>query len=288
MTDTTDARTATSVSAEEEAVHDTACGCEACSQSQQDDDHVSLAGEDVGNESHGEDEAGSDAGAEPSADTPRKTSRSCRLKNRLRLLLEENAGLRQLVASAPHASGPERAELAPPRPEDFGNDTLAYDRALHQYAARQAVREEYQRLHAAEAAHRAAAESRARLAAYHERLSEVRDRIPDFDQAMLEARDLHIRADLQELIRESPKGPLIAYYLARNLDRLDDLNRLPPVQAAREIGRLEARIRGPQPNVVTKAPPPVSAPKGGTASPARDPSRMSMEDFVRWREAGNG
>jgi hypothetical protein len=287
MTDTADARTATSVSAEGEAAHGTACGCEACSQSRQDFDHVSLAGEDVGTEPREEDEADSDADAEQSADTPRKTSRSRRLKNRLKLLLEENAGLRRLAAAASMPSMAAAADV-PPRPEDFGNDRLAYDRALHQYAARQAVREEYQRLHAAEAAHRAAVESRARLAAYHERLSEVRDRIPDFDQAMLEARDLHIRADLQELIRESPKGPLIAYYLARNLDRLDDLNRLPPVQAAREIGRLEARIRGPQPNVVTKAPPPVSAPKGGTASPARDPSRMSMEDFVRWREAGNG
>src|SRR5690348_5597058 len=247
-------------------------------------EHVTLASEDAESEPH-EDDAAEEAEADDSVDKPRKTSRSRRLKNRLKLLLEENAGLRRLAA-APLASV--AAADVPPRPEDFGNDTFAYDRALHQYAARKAVREEYERLQAAQHAHRAAVASRARLAAYNERLSEVRDRIPDFDQTLLEARDLHIRADLQELIRESPKGPLLAYYLARNLDRLDDLNRMPPVQAAREIGRLETRIRGPQPNVVTKAPPPVSAPKGGTASPARDPSRMSMEDFVKWRDAGNG
>jgi hypothetical protein len=286
MIDAADERTAESVFAEGDRGHD--CGCNHGAEPGAGTEQVTLAGDDFESEAPDEDaDVAEGADTEDSPDKPRKTSRSRRLKNRLRLLLEENAGLRRMVAGGPRPLPPGHSE-PPPRPEEFGNDTLAYDRALHEYAARKAVREERERLQAAAEMHRAIAESRARLANYNERLTEARDRIPDFDRTLLDARDLTIRADLQELIRESPKGPLIAYYLARNLDKLDDLNRMPPVQAAREIGRLETRIRGPQPNTVTKAPPPVSTLKGGTASPARDPSRMSMEDFVKWREAGHG
>ena len=122
------------------------------------------------------------------------------------------------------------------------------------------------------------------MAVYSDNLKSVRDRIPDYDRVMAEQTGVYIRDDVAAAILESPKGPLMAYYLAKNLDKVAELNRMPPMAAAREVGRLEARIRTPKGNQATAARPVRTPPRGGGAPPDRDPSTMSMEDFVKWRE----
>jgi hypothetical protein len=96
---------------------------------------------------------------------------------------------------------------------------------------------------------------------------------------------LDIRGDLRDLILDSSKGPLLAYHLAKNPDRVAELNRMSPQAAAKEIGSLEARIRGPKPKTVTKAKP-AAKPPSGSSSRAPDPSDMSMADYIASRKAG--
>jgi hypothetical protein len=109
--------------------------------------------------------------------------------------------------------------------------------------------------------------------------------VPDFDQIIAGSQDMPISYAAQELILESPKGPLLAYYLAKNPDRLAEINRMPPTAAAREIGRLEARIRTPKPKARTNAPPPPKPQRGsGGSTPQKSPHQMSMAEFVKWRE----
>ncbi len=59
------------------------------------------------------------------------------------------------------------------------------------------------------------------------------------------------------LIAESDLAPEIALHLAENIPLAQQIARLSPVQAAREIGRIEAKLANkPAPAPVTKAPPP--------------------------------
>ncbi|HTY70394.1 MAG TPA: hypothetical protein VMH36_27320, partial [Alphaproteobacteria bacterium] len=129
-------------------------------------------------------------------------------------------------------------------------------------------------------------EHRVRLAGFSARLGEVRDRIADFDRVMAAAGGVGVRNDVRDLILDSPKGPLLAYYLAKNPDRIAELNRMPPSAAAKEIGSLEARIRGPKPRTVTRAKAPAQTPRGGTAARGANPADMSMADYVAARKAG--
>jgi hypothetical protein len=212
---------------------------------------------------------------------PQKLSRNQR-KNRK--LAEQAAKIKELEDRLVRTQGFANDDLSLPRPEEFPGNYPAFARALRAYEVRRAVREENAR--GAKASEAAAELQRVRVSAYNERLTEVKDRIPDFEETLQEARRTDIRDDVRDLILESAKGPLIAYHLAKNLDKVAELNRMPQLAAAREIGRLEARIRGPQPKRQTSAPPPLTPPRGGTGGVAKKVEHMSMDEFVREREAG--
>jgi hypothetical protein len=263
------------------------------------DDYVTLAGEDSesdddsddagepGDDGDGRDpEAGDDDGAEDAkSKEPKRRSGSQRAKARIQALQREIEDLRRGQARhAPATMGDD--DLPEPREADFPNDYLAYDRALRDYQTRKAIRDEKRRDAAAHAVAHAEAEARTRLAGFMVRLETVKDRIPDFDRVLASAAGVHIRNDLRDLILDSPKGPLLAYHLAKNPDRLAELNRMSPAAAAKDIGSLEARIRGPNPRTVTKAKTPAQTPRGGTAARAPDPAAMSMEQYIAARKAG--
>lgn len=227
------------------------------------------------------DEAGqNEESEEGEGKKPEKLSRNQR-KNRK--LAEQAAKIKELEDRLVRLHGG-ADDLALPRPEEFPDNYPAFARALRAYEVRRAVREENAR--GAKASEAAAELQRVRVSAYNERLTEVKDRIPDFEETLQEARRTDIRDDVRDLILESAKGPLIAYHLAKNLDKVAELNRMPQLAAAREIGRLEARIRGPQPKRQTSAPPPLTPPRGGTGGVAKKVEHMSMDEYVREREAG--
>jgi hypothetical protein len=262
------------------------------------DDYVTLAGEDDADDDSGEpndagepsdDGEGGDgeanAGDEEDGAKPKRRSGSQRAKARIQALQREIEELKRGQARhAPAAAGDD--DLIEPREADFPNDYLAYDRALRDYQTRKAIRDEKRRDAEANARARAETEARTRLAGYNVRLETIKDRIPDFDRVMASAGGLEIRGDLRDLILDSAKGPLLAYHLAKNPDKLAELNRMPPAAAAKDIGSLEARIRGPNPKTVTRAKTPAHAPRGGTASRAPNPADMSMEQYIAARKAG--
>jgi hypothetical protein len=97
---------------------------------------------------------------------------------------------------------------------------------------------------------------------------------------------MEIRDDVRDLLLESNKGPLIVYHLAKHPEKVAALNRMSPTAAAREVGSLEARIRGPQPKTRSKAPPPKPAPRGsggGSSLGRRSPDAMSNDEYRAWR-----
>lgn len=255
------------------------------------DDYVTLADADDGDhetEDGGGDESqdGEGEAGDPAGEKPKRKSGSARLKDRVRLLERQNEELRRGRQAQRAPAYVSEDDLVEPREQEFPNDYLAYDRALREYQTKRAIREENRRVAWAEAQRHAAIEHRERLAGYSVRLDEVKDRIPDFDRVMASVGSLPVRDDVRNLILESPKGPLLAYYLARNPDKLAGINGMPPWAAAKELGSLEARIRGPKPKTVTRAKAPAQTPRGGTAARGADPSQMSMADYIAARKAG--
>ncbi len=250
-----------------------------------DDDGIVIGADGDDAQEHDTEQDGDEqqSEAEQADGAKKRPSGSARLKARLQRLTRENEELRRALAPpAPAYPGDDR-DLVPPREQDFRHDYFAYERALQDYRVRKAIRDEHRRISAHQEQQRAAHEHRARFSAYNDRLDDVKDRIPDFDTVMQGSKGVAIRDDVLGLILGDSKGPLIAYHLAKNPDKVDALNGMHPIEAAREIGSLSARIRGPMAKKATSAPPPPSRPSGGAVPRGKNYADMSMDEYVRAR-----
>jgi hypothetical protein len=122
-----------------------------------------------------------------------------------------------------------------------------------------------------------------------ERADQLKTKIPDFDATISSYVDKggQFAPHVIEELHESEHGPMLAYQLAKNPALAAQLNSLSPRDAAREIGRLEAKVSLPQPKKQTQAPPPITPPSGG-ASPSKDLHALAKSDdisgFVKLRE----
>jgi hypothetical protein len=103
-------------------------------------------------------------------------------------------------------------------------------------------------------------EAEKRQQTWEQKASKAREKFEDFDEA-LETAPAPSRA-VAEVLNESPIGGEVAYHLATHPDEYQRINRMAPVAAALELGRIEARLAPPAqkkaPAPVTKAPRPPS------------------------------
>lgn len=88
--------------------------------------------------------------------------------------------------------------------------------------------------------------------------------------------------ELIGLIQESDKATALTYHLATNIEVADQLSRLNPIHAARELALIEAKLEVPQPNKISNAPDPIK-PIGSNESAVKDPDQMSMDEWMEWR-----
>jgi hypothetical protein len=242
-------------------------------------------------EEDGADEADSDAsddeGDEEEQPKRKRRTGSERLRRRIEALEAENQSLR----SRPQVDGADlekavQAEIGDPPKESDYPDYLAYERAMIAYEAdKRAVTREVKRTMEGQAARETARQAEV-YEAYDDRLEDAEKAIPGLKATIAKA-DIQVRNHVVGLIVESEKGPLIAHHLAKNPSKVAELNRMSPLAAAKEIGRLESRLSLPKPKTTTSAPPPV-APIRGSAAPAKDPSKMSPAEYRAWRQKGGG
>lgn len=215
------------------------------------------------------------AEGEGGEERPKKRSGIQRMQDQIGRLKDEIASLR----SAAPAAGEDRAtaiekEIGPaPKEEDF-KDWNDFDRAQRRYDVKLAVAE--QRIadrEAASASRKAeeqAATREAAIEAFQERLDETRGKIPDFDKALAAAKDREVKPHVTELVIESEKGGLLAYYLAKNPDVLTKLNGMSERDATKEVGRLEARLTLAKPKTATAAPAPAKQVSGSSKPSSPD------------------
>ncbi len=128
----------------------------------------------------------------------------------------------------------------------------------------------------------------AKMQLFKERAMALTDRYPDIEAKVFNDTTLPMSATMAETLMESEKGPEVAYYLSANRETAKRIQEMSPLQAARELGRIEATLALPKPRTETKAPPPPSTLTGSTKNPSKDPNNMSPEEYRTWRENGGG
>lgn len=119
---------------------------------------------------------------------------------------------------------------------------------------------------------------------FAESIPEAREKHADFDAALSVAQDPRvISPQLSVMILESDVPHEIAYHLGKNPALARTLSGMNPVQAARELGRLEASLAAPKRQ--TAAPDPINPVKPGGTS-RKSPGDMSPAEFAKWRDEG--
>ncbi len=137
---------------------------------------------------------------------------------------------------------------------------------------------------------KAKAESQTQLQTFQAKVAEYKETVEDFEDVVNDVDHIPLSIAIQEAIITSEHGPQLMYELAKNKSELERINRLSAVAAAREIGRIEARLNTEEPKKIekkqTKAPPPIN-PVGSksTASVMKSPDDMNFQEFKKWRES---
>ena len=219
---------------------------------------------------------------------PKKKTRADRYRERIARQDQELAELRSRMP----AGRPTQADLdrrvyeivgAAPQENEFNGDYLAYDRALTIYELdkRQALREASKE--ASQSANEKAVLNRRRAEDHNDRVENFRVSVKDFDTIMEKGGQMKASPVVEDLILDSSKSAHLIYHLAKNPNELNTLNRMSEREAAREIGRIEAKLALPQPKTKSAAPKPIVTPKG--ASPGRT-QEQRLDAYMKKVSAG--
>lgn len=133
-----------------------------------------------------------------------------------------------------------------------------------------------------------------RQAVFQEKVQAFRATHPDFDTVTGNP-TLPITPAMADVILDTEDPPAVAYYLGQNPSEAAAIAQMTPVQIARAIGRLEAKLsappaaseaapRQPEPKTVTRAPPPVTTLTGAPAV-RKSYEDMSQEEYEQARRA---
>lgn len=169
-----------------------------------------------------------------------------------------------------------------PTKADYPDDE-AYFEALADYKAEQKVRQFSQQTQAERAQEAQARQTASQFDLYQERVQQAD--LPDYAEVVGQS-DVPAAPHVLESILDSDVGPQLAYHLAKHPDVAERLNAMTPVQAAREIGRLEAAVASPaaaQPTPpakrTTTAPAPINPVRGGNGQFTKPTEAMSDAEW---------
>lgn len=174
------------------------------------------------------------------------------------------------------------------KPARDGFDTDAdYFEALADWKAEQKVGE-LRKQQQAEALNKAEqTQTATRFELYQERVAASLEAMPDYAE-VVGASDVPAAPHVLESILDSDSGPQLAYHLAKNPELAEKLNAMTPVQAAREIGRLEAQLAQPKaetppPKRTTNAPAPITPVRGSNGQFTKSAEQMSDAEWYASR-----
>lgn len=185
-----------------------------------------------------------------------------------------------------------RESEAPPKEDDF-SDVIEYAAARALWKQRQAdAQSETAEISSEAGDHRQVAADIAkrirdeRAAEFSDQVAEKRAQYADLDQVLAVAQRSDVVANhVADMVLESPAAVDLAYHLGKNPALARQISQLPPLSAARELGRIEASLSMPRPKLQTDALPPINPLKPkGTAAPNVD--GMSYAEYKAARQSG--
>lgn len=114
----------------------------------------------------------------------------------------------------------------------------------------------------------------------------VREINADYDDVMENAADVRVPDAAAEAMTQSPLLNHLRYYMAKNPDKAAELFKMSPVSAAREVGKIEARLeadiaekRKPVTKKPTSAKPPIEPPERAGDSGRIDNSKLTTKEW---------
>lgn len=127
------------------------------------------------------------------------------------------------------------------------------------------------------------------IESYHDREEDARSKYDDFEQVAYNPK-LPITDAMAQTIQASDVGPDMAYYLGSNPKEADRISRLSPLQQAKELGKIEAKLADNPPVKKTSSAPapiaPVTARSSGSSSyDTTDPRSVKSMSTSDWIEA---
>lgn len=228
-----------------------------------------------GEAAEGQAEAGDAAKAPEGEDAKaeEKHRRAGGWQRKIDRLERERAMLLDQLAAARPAQQPQATQQ--PQANDPAAEVEAFiARQIEQRLAARAEQERQQRVQAE----------------FQRRTAEVRAANPDFEEVVESVSDVPVSPALQQALLTSEHGPALMYQLAKNPAELARISALPPIDAAREIGRLEAKVSSTAaPKTTTKSAarppaPPTSA--GSSTTSARNLDDLPLSEYKRAYRSG--
>lgn len=204
-----------------------------------------------------------------------KAERSWERRNREILETALTAGRSQPVPQPTSGS-------SEPDPTKF-TDYAEYMRAVTRYEADEAIERRITREQEGRQ-QRTQADRQVELQkSFQQHLAKGSEKYDDFEEVALDP-SVPINQYMAEVITESEIGADVAYYLAKNRAEAQRISTLSPLAAAREIGRIEAKLlTAPTEPKVSSAPSPI-IPVAGKAGVSKDPTEMTQKEFDSWRK----
>ena len=172
-----------------------------------------------------------------------------------------------------------------PEADKFANHS-EYVEALADWRVEQKLSEREQKSNEVAAK----AESQKKVVQHVERVNKFKADHADFDDVVSEVGDIPISMTFQQVVLDSDNGPELIYNLAKDPAEYKRIQSLPAIAAAREIGKLEARLaksaasNEPLETKTTKAPAPISPVNKGKVTATKNPDEMTYPEFKKWRE----
>ena len=218
--------------------------------------------------------------------TPQATDEQSRAEKRInKITWEKHEAIRQSEAKDARIAELE-AQLTQPKPDvkvpvvtDFDNDE-EYAQALQDYTVQTAQSVHQQTQAQAEKAAQEA-ERNNKKQAYQSKVAAYAMEHEGFVEAVTGS-NVTISESVEQVLIESDRGPELTHWLAENASEALRINSLPPILAAKELGKIEASLDALKPKKASDAPPPETDISGSDTNP---PEGLSDDlDVDTWME----
>ena len=215
------------------------------------------------------------------------------LESRFKEVLADNKILKQRLSKLeqPPPEKPEETEEETPKPEDY-KDIDKYLAAKVEFEVSQGIKKDRQQREAEEQSTRIETKNKEVVEGWNKRVVEAKKKHPDFEEKCFgESFNIIEGSVLDRWCLESDLGTDVLYHYATHPEEFAKLNSMPPMQAAREIARLEVGILEkpkPAPKLVSDAPkPPTEVSGRGTATDDPIAEALASGDMDKYIRLAN-